>query len=126
MAYVSSITYNPTLIASPTGDSAAITVTIGSSGVQWPLTITPPQASETVVIQPAPSLPGVVTLISIAAPEATSTDDTGGPDGEDGTVTVMIAPTASATPVTVVFISLETLTATSVDPDGSDKTFTTT
>ncbi|PSR85861.1 hypothetical protein PHLCEN_2v5337 [Hermanssonia centrifuga] len=96
--------------------SDVITITIGSVGIKFPLTIIPPGASETIVLQPPDlTIPGVITI--------------GGPmtsgSPTDAAVTVMVTPTTSATVVTAVIASVATYTGTTTAPGGQSSVYTT-
>lgn len=100
----------------------AVTVTLGPQGVQWPLTIAPPQETVPMVVEPSDYYPaGTFTVTA-------SLDNPGSsalPGADDGTVTVVITPSATPTPVTVVFVSMATETVTTTVA-GEASVFTTT
>lgn len=96
----------------------ALTVTVGPSGLQWPLTIASPQETVPIVVGPSDyNLPGTVTVtasvISMDAGQLSS-----------GMVTVVVTPTFTPTPVTVVLVSMDTETLTTT-VSGQPTVFTT-
>jgi hypothetical protein len=103
----------------PTG---AFTVTMGPSGVQWPLTVTP-QGYYPMVIEPSGYEPSAAITVS----ETSSMVGMGSAPspGLGGTVTVIITPTFTPSPVTVVLVSMETETVTAT-VSGTLSVFTTT
>lgn len=91
-----------------------ITVTIGPSGIPWPLTMVPSDMmSATVYAQPtAPESPkpGVITITQLTTLTPTAAGGTSIVSGQ--TVTVTVTPS----PVTVLVVSLETLISTTTAP----------
>jgi len=102
-----------------------VTVTVGPTGVAWPLTMVPSGMSTTIYIQP--SSPTSIPLPSAMTTDLTSTWGTAsfntangqmGAMGSGGMQVVHTVVTVTSTPtqVTIVFVSVETLTATTTAP----------
>lgn len=119
--------------AGPSVDSAsgapteALTVTLGPSGMQWPLTIIPPGMTVPIVVEPSGyAVPETIVVSGSAIVTETNmvtktiSDDSVG----DGTVVVVVTPTFTPTPVTIVILTVDTVTATSTGP-GITTTYTT-
>ncbi|KIP12585.1 hypothetical protein PHLGIDRAFT_27363 [Phlebiopsis gigantea 11061_1 CR5-6] len=86
--------------------NGALTVTVGPSGLQWPLTIASPQETVPIIVGPSDYNPlGTVTVTaSIVSTDAGQVSS--------GMVTVVVTPTSTPTPVTVVLVSMDTETLT--------------
>ncbi|GJE86017.1 hypothetical protein PsYK624_020970 [Phanerochaete sordida] len=106
-------------IAAPTPQ--AMTVTVGTAGAQWPMTVIPSGGYAPVVLEPSGYNPtAAVTVTGVIASASASS---GG--GDSGTVTVVVTPTFAPTPVTVVLVSMDTETVTTT-VSGDVLVFTTT
>lgn len=101
----------------------AMTVTIGTAGAQWPMTIVPSNGYEPVVLEPSGYDPtAAVTVTGIIAASGSPTNGDGNPNDM---VTVVVTPSFAPTPVTVVLVSMNTEVVTTT-VSGGVSVFTTT
>lgn len=90
-----------------------LTYTIGATGVQWPITVTVSAMGPVVVVPTGYGASGNITLSDVATD---STAPTRTVKEGDGTVIVVLGPTVTPPPVTVVLASVQTLTVTQTEP----------
>ena len=98
-----------------------MTVTVGTAGAQWPMTVVPSEGYAPVILEPSGYNPtDVITVTGVVETATAGQQGTG-----DEAVTVVITPTFAPTPVTVVLVSMQTETVTTT-VDGDATVFTTT
>ncbi|KAI0094723.1 hypothetical protein BDY19DRAFT_38682 [Irpex rosettiformis] len=90
-----------------------LTYTIGDSGVQWPLTVTVSAMGPIVVVPTGYDASGSITLSDVLTDTSTPTHTI--TEGDE-TIIVVVGPTVTPPPVTVVLASVQTLTVTQTEP----------
>ena len=90
-----------------------LTYTISNSSVQWPLTVTVSDMGPVVVVPTGYGASGSITLSDILTDTSTPTHTL--TEGDE-TIIVVVGPTATPPPVTVVLASVQTLTVTQTEP----------
>ncbi|KAJ3554704.1 hypothetical protein NM688_g2973 [Phlebia brevispora] len=108
-------TLSPSLTVSTATYTDIFTITVGPSGVQWPLTVTPTFGGETIVVES-------LSVVNVVPPAPTITVDG---NGDQGAVTVTISPPSTPSPITIVFVSVATVIGTTAMSGGLSSVFTT-
>ncbi|KAK7694533.1 hypothetical protein QCA50_001719 [Cerrena zonata] len=113
-----SSTSTPTPTFSMPPMPGTITVTIGSSGIPWPITVVPSDMSATVYAQPtapASPKPGVITITQMTTLTPTAVGGT--TVISEQAVTVTVTPS----PVTILVVSMETVISTTTAPGTTEE-----
>ena len=106
-------TLTPTPVVTMPPMPGTITVTVGPSGIPWPLTVVPSGMSATMYVQPtAPESPkpGMITITRMTTLTPSAVGGTSTISGQAVTVTV------TPSPVTILVVSIETVISTTTAP----------